>query len=141
MRIVIAIDGSTQAQRAVDFVIQHRELVGATGEVTCVYVETPVALRMVGAFGTDPGMPPIAPADPNAIAAPALEALAAAGVPAKLEVPEGDAALEIAQLARDGGYDMIVIGSHGHGGLRRAVLGSVADKIIKSCNVPVLVIR
>jgi nucleotide-binding universal stress UspA family protein len=141
MRILIAIDGSEHSQKAVDFVVKHRELLGATRELTCVFVETPVALRMVGAFGADPGMPPIAPADPNVIAAPALKTLTDAGLQPTLVVPEGDPALEIAQLAQDNRYDMVIVGSHGRGMFRRAVLGSVANKLISSSTVPVLVIR
>jgi nucleotide-binding universal stress UspA family protein len=37
--------------------------------------------------------------------------------------------------------DLIVIGTHGHRGLRRLVLGSVADKVLRSANVPILLVR
>jgi nucleotide-binding universal stress UspA family protein len=141
MRILLAIDGSEIAGKAVDYVVKHRAFFGQSPEITCVYVEKPVALRMVGAFGTDPGMPPTAPADPEQLVAPALQTLADAGLKATLLVDEGDAGLEIAQLAQDGNYDMIVIGSHGRSLFKRALLGSVASKVIASCTVPVLVIR
>jgi nucleotide-binding universal stress UspA family protein len=39
------------------------------------------------------------------------------------------------------GVDMIVLASHGHGGFRRAVLGSVADKVVRGAAQPVLVVR
>jgi len=38
---------------------------------------------------------------------------------------------------RDGGYDLVVIGSHGRGFLRRARPGSVASKVLPNCEVPV----
>lgn len=44
-------------------------------------------------------------------------------------------------LARDPGVGMIALATHGRGGLRRALLGSVADKIIRGAQVPVLVYR
>jgi len=37
--------------------------------------------------------------------------------------------------------DLLVLSSHGRGGLSRVVLGSVADKIIRGTTLPVLVIR
>jgi nucleotide-binding universal stress UspA family protein len=39
------------------------------------------------------------------------------------------------------GVDMIVLASQGHGGFRRAVLGSVADKVVRGAAQPVLVVR
>jgi nucleotide-binding universal stress UspA family protein len=39
------------------------------------------------------------------------------------------------------GAGLIVIGSRGRGGLRRALLGSVSDSVIRHAHCPVLVIR
>ena len=43
--------------------------------------------------------------------------------------------------ANESGADLIALASHGHGGFRRAVLGSVADKVVRGADRPVLVIR
>lgn len=141
MRILIAIDGSEYSRKAIDYVVAHRELLGSRPEITCVFVETPPALRMVGVLGADPGMPPHAPVDPQAIVQPLLDALAQAGLAAELVVREGDAGLEIAQLACDGKFELIVMGSHGRGLFKRTALGSVANKVLSSCSVPVLIVR
>jgi nucleotide-binding universal stress UspA family protein len=141
VRILIAIDGSAAARRAVDFVARHPDLFGRAPQLTCLFVDTPPPLRAVGALGADPGMPPIPPVDPQQLSAPALQALRDAGYRPALQVREGDPALEIAQAARDGGYDMIVMGSHGRGLLKRALLGSVASKVLSGCEVPVLIVR
>lgn len=47
----------------------------------------------------------------------------------------------ILELAGEEGADLIVLGTHGRGGLRRLVLGSVADKVIRGTHRPVLVHR
>jgi nucleotide-binding universal stress UspA family protein len=61
------------------------------------------------------------------------------GVPdASVAVTEGHAASEI--LAAAAGARFIVIGSHGRGGFRAAVIGSVADKVVRSATVPVLMV-
>jgi nucleotide-binding universal stress UspA family protein len=47
----------------------------------------------------------------------------------------------IAEAARKGGYDLMMMGSHGHGSLGNLVLGSVATKVLASAVTPVLLIR
>ncbi len=141
MRILIAIDGSEYSRKAIDYLLAHRELLGEQPQLACAYVESPPPLRMVGVLGADPGMPPLAPVDPQAIAQPLLGALAQAGLTAELIVREGDPGLEIAQVACEWKADLIVMGSHGRGLFRRTVLGSVANKVLSSCNVAVLIVR
>src|SRR6478672_1823946 len=55
-----------------------------------------------------------------------------------LEGPPGRA---LAEYARDSGVDLVVMTTHGRGGLRRAWLGSVADELIRTLDVPVLALR
>lgn len=52
----------------------------------------------------------------------------------------GAPAGEIIQYAADHHADLIVLGSHGHGAVRRFLLGSVADKVLRSAGCPVLVV-
>jgi nucleotide-binding universal stress UspA family protein len=47
----------------------------------------------------------------------------------------------IVHLAEEIGADLIVIGSRGRGGLRRALMGSVADSVVSHAHCPVLVVR
>ncbi|MBI5277067.1 MAG: universal stress protein [Burkholderiales bacterium] len=56
-------------------------------------------------------------------------------------VEETTAAHGIAQTARDEQADLIVVGSHGHGALRKLVLGSVTTKVLAEAPMPVLVVR
>jgi len=46
----------------------------------------------------------------------------------------------IADYAEDNDIDLIVIGSHGRSGVRRALLGSVTERVLRSTTVPVLVV-
>ena len=46
----------------------------------------------------------------------------------------------IADYARDNDIDLIVMGSHGRSGIRRALLGSVTERTLRSTHVPVLVV-
>jgi nucleotide-binding universal stress UspA family protein len=50
-------------------------------------------------------------------------------------------AAAIVEGARDHGCDLIVMASHGHGGLRARLLGSETWKVLSHCAIPVLVVR
>jgi nucleotide-binding universal stress UspA family protein len=66
---------------------------------------------------------------------------AAAGVPAEAFVAEAEADRAINSLAREQKADIIVLGSHGRTGLRRLLMGSVAEKVIGHATCPVLVVK
>jgi len=73
-----------------------------------------------------------------------LQALAPAGASQKLRahvVRGDDAATTMAQYAARLGVDVICIASHGRSGLTRALVGSVADRLLRATHVPVLVLR
>lgn len=54
---------------------------------------------------------------------------------------EGNPAVEIVAEAEDGSYDMVIIGSHGHGALAGVFLGDNAQRVVRNCKIPVTVIR
>jgi nucleotide-binding universal stress UspA family protein len=53
----------------------------------------------------------------------------------------GPVAETIAATAKDGEFDLVVMGTNGRTGLRAAVVGSVAEKVVRLSEVPVLVAR
>ncbi|EMA37233.1 universal stress protein [Halobiforma nitratireducens] len=53
----------------------------------------------------------------------------------------GQPAREIVSVAKGGGYDLIVVGSHGREGASRVLLGSVAENVVRRAPVPVTVVR
>lgn len=65
----------------------------------------------------------------------------AAGVEADWHTTIGSTPVEICRLARDLAVDLIVIGSHGGGGLSHAILGSVAERVVRKASCPVLTVR
>ncbi|HEU5303562.1 MAG TPA: universal stress protein [Gemmatimonadales bacterium] len=56
-------------------------------------------------------------------------------------VLKGPVAATLAEYIRDTGTDLVVMTTHGQGGVRRAWLGSVADQLIRTVEVPVLLVR
>jgi len=59
----------------------------------------------------------------------------------KVQVKEGHAVQVILEQARQHRPGLIVMGSHGHSGVARLLLGSVAENVIRETDVPVLVVR
>jgi nucleotide-binding universal stress UspA family protein len=64
-----------------------------------------------------------------------------AGVKASTLIVEGATPERIVRTARSKRADLIVIGTHGHTGLTRMVLGSVASRVVATASCPVLTVR
>ncbi|ODR83316.1 stress response protein [Haladaptatus sp. W1] len=54
---------------------------------------------------------------------------------------EGPPNKEIVRYAELDGFDLIVMGTHGRGGIDRLLLGSVAERVVRASTVPVLTVR
>jgi nucleotide-binding universal stress UspA family protein len=65
----------------------------------------------------------------------------AGGTVAQGHLIEGRVAPEVVGLAEEIGAGLIVLGSRGHGGIRRALMGSVSDSVVRHAHCPVLVVR
>jgi nucleotide-binding universal stress UspA family protein len=65
----------------------------------------------------------------------------AEGLNARSTIRSGVAHEEIVALAQDERADLVVIGTHGRGGINRALLGSVADRVVRLAPCPVLTVR
>jgi nucleotide-binding universal stress UspA family protein len=62
-------------------------------------------------------------------------------VPTTLTVAAGDPAYEILRLAQELEADLMVIATHGYGGWRRFLFGSVAEKVVRQAACPVFVVH
>jgi nucleotide-binding universal stress UspA family protein len=59
----------------------------------------------------------------------------------RYELEEGDAATEILRVARATRCDLIVMGTHGRTALRRLLMGSVAEQVVRQAPCPVLTVK
>ncbi len=71
----------------------------------------------------------------------AKERLTEAGLEARGEVLFGRPARKIVECAQDEGVDLIAMATHGHSGFRRRVFGSVAEKVLRTTDLPLLLIK
>jgi nucleotide-binding universal stress UspA family protein len=88
---------------------------------------------------------PNAYAEVMAAASKRLEEKAASaresGVQVETKVLEGVVFREIVAMARDGDFDLIVLGTHGRTGIKHVLLGSVAEKVVRKAPCAVLTVR
>jgi nucleotide-binding universal stress UspA family protein len=139
-RVLVAIDFTETSDTAFDFAVQLAEKFGAS--VTAVHAfEIPVIGFPDGAL--------VATADiASRIQEAARQGLDAAvktraGGAVKIDsiLREGSPHEEVRAVAEQVHADLIVIGTHGRRGLARALLGSVAENIIRTVKIPVLTIH
>jgi len=71
----------------------------------------------------------------------AVERLLDDDVPLETVAVEGSPAREIISYASNGDIDLILMGTHGRGGLDRLLLGSVAERVVRRASVPVTTVR
>ncbi len=63
------------------------------------------------------------------------------GLDADFRILKGEAATVIAEQASSWGADLIIMGSHGRSGLHRLMMGSVAEEVFRSSDIPVLLVK
>lgn len=61
--------------------------------------------------------------------------------PAAQQIKQGHPAEEIVGYAKAHGIDLIVMGTHGRRGLNRVLLGSIAEEVVRSSEIPVMTVR
>jgi nucleotide-binding universal stress UspA family protein len=140
--IVVGVDFSPASERALDAAIQAAK----DWKVGVALVH---AIKPLGAPGLDLQHPQFdPPRNESADVAGSnprtpeswLARVKAAGVPAWLVNRAGAPHRVIVEEAERLGARAIVVGTHGSGGLRRAVLGSVAERVLADSPVPVIVV-
>jgi len=139
-KILAPIDFSEVSNRSLDYAVDLAAQVKAAVSVVHVY-EIPVYAFPEGAIIT----PPDVAAELADRAQKSLDAAVAArkgrGVEISGTLTNGSAREEILRLAKEGNADLIVMGTHGRRGLPRAIMGSVAERVIRTSEIPVLTVR
>jgi nucleotide-binding universal stress UspA family protein len=135
--ILVATDGSDNAQQAVGVAIELANDSGAELVVTTIRVMPPIGRG--GASG--PILAVEDPAATRAIAADAAAHAVEAGLKARAEARAGDPADEIVRLAGEIKADMVVVGTRGLGAISGALMGSVSRSVVRHAGVPVTVVH
>lgn len=135
-RVLVPTDGSPGMKRVVAHAASLAEVHGATLEL--VYVVNSSAVANLPMESSWEGVAEMLREEGEN----ALEAAAElAGVEVERTMLEGNPAREIVEYAKRSGADLVCMGTHGRGGLNRLLLGSVAERVVRASEVPVLTVR
>jgi nucleotide-binding universal stress UspA family protein len=139
-KILVATDFSPPSDAALEYAIDLASRLGASVTLLHTY-EIPMYGVPDGTFVATPEMVgQIQSAGQKALDA-ALAKRKDRGPPLDARLREGRAWEMIHATAAEIGADLIVIGTHGRKGFARALLGSVAEKVIRTATVPVLAVH
>lgn len=140
MKILLAADGSDYTRKMVEYVVNQRALFDPSHEYTVFNAQYPLPNHAASVVGTQATQQYYAE-EGREVIDPVVERLTASGLRASGTYKAGPIGETIAEFAEKGGYDLIIMGSHGHGALGRLVMGSVANRVLAHCTVPVLLVR
>lgn len=118
--VLVAYDGGTSAMKAIDHIARSTLFQGLGVTVVTVGQDTE---------RTRKGL-----ADAKAL-------LSAAGIDADTCIVEGQPENELGKLVENEGFGMLVMGAYGHSRIRSLVIGSTTTEMVRTCKVPVVLVR
>lgn len=140
MKILVAADGSKYTKRMLGYLAAHDEWLGANHRYTVLTVVDPLSERVAGVLDRKVVQSHYAEAAER-VFKPIRTFFAKQGIDAEFVAKVGAAGEVIANKGSEGKYDLLIMGSHGHGALAKLVLGSVVSRVLASCEVPLLIVR
>jgi nucleotide-binding universal stress UspA family protein len=140
MKILLAVDGSPFTHKMLAYLTTHAELFGPHNEFTLFTAVAALPPRARAAVGSEVAHG-YYEEEARKVDEPATAFLARHGIKPEVRHQVGHAGELIARAASEGNFDLVMMGSHGHGALANLVMGSVATQVLAHCKVPVLLVR
>ena len=140
MKILLAVDGSSYTKKMLAYVTTHMELFAGDNEYTALTVQGALPPRARAAVGKQV-VDEYYAEEAAKVLDPVIKFLGRHDIKVKGISKVGNAGETIAKTAESGNFELIIMGSRGHGALGSLVMGSVATKVLASCQVPVLLVR
>ena len=147
LRVGIAVDGSPYDRKAIKLVLKHLDLFGANPKLTLIHVVQDYALNaMVSLEGI--ALPAFSESEVRAWQNKAFEStmktaralFQKAGIHADEVRLIGNAGDELSNYTNKK-LDLLVMGTHGYGAFKAAVMGSVTTRVTAHCTMPLLLVR
>ena len=140
MKILIAVDGSDYTHRMLAYIAAHDEWLGPRHEYHVLHVVLPVPHR-AASFVDAETVRRFHEDDAETVLRPVRAFFEQQGIAAHYRWQVGSRGKTIAHEADEGRYDLVMMGSHGHGELANVVLGSITTQVLARCRRPVLIVR
>ena len=142
-RILVPVDGSATAKRGLHEAVRLSKALGSELRLVHIVDDSPLALNPETGIAAAPLVQDFAEGGKE-ILKEARGIAAAEGVTVDAVLHEnftGRIADLIVEEAKNWGAELIVMGTHAHGGIRHAVLGSDAEMVLHGAEIPVLLVR
>ncbi len=140
MNILVAADGSSYTKRMLAYLAAHDEWLGASHKYTVMTVVMALPARAVAVLDREV-VKSYYDDEAEKVFRPIRAFFARQGISASFLAKVGPAAELIARRAESGKFDLLMMGSHGHGNLVNLVAGSVVGKVLAQCKTPLLLVR
>jgi nucleotide-binding universal stress UspA family protein len=119
-KVLVAFDGGASSLKAVDYIARSPVFAG-------------LQITLVFAGSSTPEI--------DAALANAAATLRAGGFEAETRTTPGEPEKVLAQITGAGGHDLLVMGAYGHSRVRSLLIGSTTTEMLRSCKVPVVLMR
>jgi nucleotide-binding universal stress UspA family protein len=140
MKILLAVDGSTYTKKMLAYLATHNEIFSASNEFVLLNIQAAIPTRARNLVGKETVEKYYAE-EAAKVLAPVVKFLLRHGINAASNWKAGHAGEQISKAAAAGEFDLLMMGSHGHGTVANMIMGSVATQVLANCNVPVLLVR
>jgi nucleotide-binding universal stress UspA family protein len=140
MKILIAVDGSAYTKRMLAFIGAHDGWLGPQHRYTVLHC-VPAMPHRAAAFVGKQQVQAFYEDDAETVFKPIRSFFKRHTLAATFVHRLGSAGPTIAKFADQQRFDLIILGTHGHGAVPGLVMGSVATKVVSLCRTPVLLVR
>ena len=140
MKILFAADGSSFNQKALEFLVGHKNILGPEDELIVLHVQDAISAQIENKLGTE-DVTAYQAKQADEVLKPINEFLDKHAVKYRCLWAAGAADGQIIEASKREGVQMIVMGAHGHGLLSRMFMGSVAQKVLAESEIPVLLVK
>ena len=140
MKILLAVDGSDYTKKMLAYLSTHAEWLSPNNSYTLLTVQPQLPPRARTAVGKEV-VESYQREESEKVLSPASKFLLRHEVNAKTLAKVGHVGEIISKTAESGKFDLVVMGSHGHGSWGNLIMGSVATQVLGHCKVPVLLVR
>lgn len=137
-RILVPTDGSAEVERAIEHALDLAEAHGAT--VHALYVVNTASYAGLPMETAWEGVDELLRSDAQSAVEHVRELAEARSIPVETSIVEGTPSRCIVREAENNHCDLVVMGTHGRGGIDRLLLGSVAEKVVRASTLPVLTV-
>ncbi len=141
LTLLVAVDGSAYSDRALDYAMLRAANSRQPVELRLLNVQLPLAGVNVKLFISAESQQEYSREEGLAVLAGPCKRLEQAGIACQHHIGVGDPGQVIADYACSTGCSEVVMGTQGRGALAGAVMGSVAQKVVKLSPVPVVLVK